>query len=420
MRRRTYLTMATAGVLTLAGCAAVEDDQEETDPGDNETDDDDEIDEIDEIDDADTGPETFDDFEDLNDWEAVAGSLEADTENYYTGSQSARLEIHDGDDGIMANIVLELEEPIDCTEENPGLAVQSENIEDPSIQLYDADGGRADFHCEVRPDMPFMRRNFGFAGANGEGVPDFSAIEEIQIAFYADEESTPEMWVDDLHFVPRSTTGAVLLQFDGGYETHHTIAQPVLEAYDLPATAFVPTGRIYEDDDWEEDRLSEEQLEELADAGWTIASNAAHGSDLTSLDDRDPEEEVTSAIEWLEDHDYDGAGYFAYPQGIYDESTYDIVAEHTDLAFAGRYGVQAQALDPHLCSRVVNPSFGDATEVLDRTAEFGGVTSLAYYRLEDDDVQDAFADSMEYLNDLREEGDLEVITPQEFEDEYVY
>ena len=416
MKRRTYL--ATAGILTLAGCVAVDDDPDENgsddDLDENGTDDGDE-DETDE-----TGPETFDDFENIDDWEAVAGSIEADTENYYTGSQSARLEIHEGEDEIMANIVLELEEPIDCTEQNPGLAVQSENIEDPSIQLYDADGGRADFHCEVRPDMPFMRRNFGFAGTNGEGVPDFSAIEEIQIAFYADEDSTPQMWVDDLHFVPRSNTGAVMLQFDGGYETHNTFAQPTLEAYDLPATAFLPTGRIYEDDDWEDDRLSEAQVEELAEAGWTIASNAAHGSDLTSLDDRDPEEEVTSAIEWLEEHDYDGAGYFSYPQGIYDESTYDIVTEHTDLAFTGRYGVQGQTLDPHLCSRVVNPSLGDATEILDRTAEFGGVTTLAYYRLEDDDVQDAFADSMEYLNDHVSEGNLEVITPQEFEDEYVY
>ncbi|MHC3436719.1 polysaccharide deacetylase family protein [Natrialbaceae archaeon A-gly3] len=407
MRRRTYLAMATAGVLSLAGCAAVEDDPEETDPGDDGTDD------------EDTSPETFDDFENIDDWEVVAGSLEADTDNYYTGSQSARLEIHEGEDEIMANIVLELEEPIDCTEQNPGLAVQSENIENPSIQLYDADGARADFHCEVRPDMPFMRRNFGFAGTNGEGMPDLSAIEEIQIAFYADEDSTPQMWVDDLHFVPRSNTGAVMLQFDGGYETHHTVAQPTLEAYDMPATAFVPTGRIYEDEEWEPDRLSEAQLEDLSEAGWTIGSNAAHGSDLTGLEDRDPEEEITAAREWLEDHDYDGAGYFSYPQGIYDESTYDLVAENHDLAFTGRYGVQGRTLEPHLCSRVVNPSLGEATEILDHTAAMGGVTTLAYFRLEED-TQDAFADTMEYLNDRVEDGDLEVITPQEFEDEHVY
>ena len=156
------------------------------------------------------------------------------------------------------------------------------------------------------------------------------------------------------------------------------------------------------------------------DAGWTIASNGANGQNLTNLSERTPEGEITNAIEWLEEHGYeDGARFFSYPVGAYDQISLETVEEHHDVAFAGRYPCQGRAVHPHLCNRVVNPSVAQAETVLDRTAEYGGVTTLAYYRIDSDD-RERLADTLSHLNVLVQRNEVRVITPEQFADEHVY
>ncbi|WP_255681847.1 polysaccharide deacetylase family protein [Natrinema sp. SYSU A 869] len=292
MKRRTYLGVAAAAV--LAGCSSTEEAEDESpENGSSEAGTDDE---------AESGDgaraNAFDDFENLDEWEERIGSLSADADRSYTGSQSARLEAEDGDDQVR--IVRELSEPRDLSGTRPGLAMATEEEADVVVQVIDEDGDRLEFRQRTHAGTPLVQCNFGISDIDGD--PDLSAVSEIQLLRWTGEDDKGSVWVDDLQFVDAPETGQVMLQFDGGYESDYTRALPILEEYDYPAVSFIMTGRIRDDDGDEGDHLVRDQLTALADAGWTIGSHSAHGADLTNLSaDRDPETEVGDAVEWLED-----------------------------------------------------------------------------------------------------------------------
>ena len=435
MKRRTYLTTATvtATGLVLAGCMGDEEVEEE--PGDDDDDVDDDVgddengdeeteeeeEETDEEEDDDETDSdlvgTFDDFETLEPWYDFIGAIEADTSRYYDGSQSALLTPSD-DDG-QVRVRRELDEPIDVSEVAPGLAMAADNGGTVLIQLQDSDGDYVEFSQGVRPEMPLVRHNFGLTRVRGE--PDLTEVTLLQIIRWFGDDAEGELWVDDFHFVPKPTTGKVMLQFHGGFETHYTEGLSILEAYDLPATVFVPTDRIRPDDPASGDRLTEAQVETLADAGWTIGSYSARGMFLDDAGPTELESDVVDPIDWLEEHGYeDGARFFAFPGMRYDQESYELVQEHYDLAFAGQSPSQGYAANPHLCSVASSPDPGEATALLDWTAELGGITTIPFYRLEESESIEALEETAAHLDELVSAGDLDVITPQEMADEYVY
>lgn len=400
MKRRTYLSAAAAAA--LAGCSS-------SGESDNEGPDD-------EQEGSDENGESiaFDDFENLDAWTAPLGSLSADESRAYAGSQSAKLE--SGSDNQF-RIVRELSEPTDLSGMRPSLAVSTEHEADIVIQLLDGDENRMAFRQQVHRGTPLVQTNFGVATVDGE--PDLSAVREVQLLRWTGDDDKGAVWVDDLRFVSAPDTGKVMLQFDSGYETDYTHALPILREYDYPAVSFITPSRIRDDERATGNHLLREQLDELADAGWTIASHSMHGLNLTSLSGRDPEAEILDAKEWLEEEGFeDGAKFFAYPQGMYNGETLELVSEHHELAFAGLYPAQGIATNPHLCSRVSGPDAGAAQSMLDLTAEVGGITSLAFGQL-DQGSRSALAETIGHLNELESAGDLEVIGPTEMAESYV-
>lgn len=414
MKRRTYL--ATAGALALAGCMSSEDSDDPTNSSDNSSDETDpdtesEGDSVDEPEDPEED-RTFDDFEDLSTWEVIMGSMSVEDGRSYEGSQSALLEASESDGQVR--ISRTFSEPIDCSDMTPGLAVATDMPVTPVIQLYDEDRGKAVYRQRLQGDIPFNRINFGLDYMQSD--PDLSEIVEVHIVLWTGDEAEGRMWADDLHFVPCPEAGKVMLHFPGGYESHHETVLPMLEEYDYPATAFVPTARIRDSADHEGSKMTRDQLDDLADAGWTIASQSAHGNSLTSLEGRSQEDELASAREWLEDNGYDGAGYLSYPSGSYDGETLDLAREYYDLAFVGDFAPQGYVTNPALCAQVSSPDADRARNVLDLTAEFGGISALSYYQLESTGDFEAM---LSHLSELVEAGELEVITPADLENEYL-
>ncbi|MFC4438198.1 MULTISPECIES: polysaccharide deacetylase family protein [Natrialbaceae] len=437
MDRRTYL--ATGAVVALAGCSELggPGEADDEDPEDDERNGDDTNGE----DESDDYPElagTFDDFEDLEPWVAFQdiGSIEADTERAYDGSQSARL-TPDAEGHVRVR--RELDDPIDITEVTPGLAMTAEDRGIVLIQLQDESGDYVEYSQQVLGDMPLARKNFGPTRVRGE--PDLENIivlqiirwfgsdeavageedEELEESDGAADDATDQMWVDDFHFVPNTNPGKVMIQFHGGYETHYTEAYPRIAETDYPATTFVPTGRLREDPAVEGDRLTHEQVGELADEGWTIGAQPANGLQLQTVESDRVEEVVTEPADWLADEGYDdGARFFAFPASQYTEESYEAVQDTYDLAFAGQSPCQGYAGNPHLCSTVPNPTPDEATELLEWTAEHGGITSIAFYQLEESDALGGLEATLDGLDEYVDSGDLEVITPAEMADEYVY
>ncbi|WP_255169501.1 polysaccharide deacetylase family protein [Natrononativus amylolyticus] len=415
MKRRTYL--ATAGALALAGCMSSEDSDDPTNSS-NDSDDGDDTEPDTGSDDGTDEPDdpeedhTFDDFEDLANWEVLMGSMSVDDSQSYEGSQCALLEASESDGQVR--ISRTFSESVDCSDMMPGLAIATDMPVTPVIQLYDEDRGKAVYRQRLQGDLPFERINFGIDYMQED--PDLSEIVEVHIVLWTGDEAEGRMWVDDLHFVPRPETGKVMLQFPGAYESHHETVLPMLEEHDYPATAFVPTARIRDSSDHDGSRLTRDQLDDLADAGWLIGSQSLHGNSLTSLEGRSQEDELADSRAWLEDNGYDGAGYLSYPSGAYDGETLDLAREHYDLAFVGDYAPQGYVTNPVLCAQVSSPDADRARHVLDITAEFGGITALSYYQLES---TDDFESMLSHLTELVEAGDLEVITPADVENEYV-
>ncbi len=439
MDRRSYLknsllagSLATGSVAALAGCADLSESEDtdtaEDDPDDSISDDesdDEEVEEEEESEDDPTDGEltgTFDDFEDLEPWSAFQdiGSIEESDEEVYEGSQSALLE---PDDEGQVRVRRSLDEPIDITNHAPGIAMAAETSSTVRIQLQDSDGDYVEFSQQVLDEMSTVRKNFGLTRVRGD--PDLENIIVLQIINWIDEDADDgQLWVDDFYFAPKTETGKVMLQFHGGYEGHYSEAYPILEAYDMTGTTFLPTDRVRADQAVDGDRLTEDQVAELAESGWTIGSHSSQGTPLSDVDspDGELESDITEPIDWLEDEGYDeGARFFAFPGSEYNDASYELVQENYDLAFAGRAPAQGYAANPHLCS--VTPSPDDPSEgreLLDWTADHGGITTIPFFALDDEEAVTTLEETVEYLDELVADGELEIITPAEMADQYVF
>lgn len=431
MKRRTYLTTASAFTITaVAGCMGDNDadEEENTDSANDETDDHDDDGTDSGGDESDENGEdeypdlvgTFDDFEDLDAWETIAGALDPDGERVFEGSQSARLSAAESEERVR--IRRELDEPIDVTGVVPGLALSTSRAANPIIQLHDGDGNYLQFQQHVREEHPFLRHNFGHTAVSGD--PDLSEITEIQIEQWSGDESEAEFWVDDLHFVPRVEEGRVMFQFQGGFESDYTHAFPVLEEYDLTGSTFVATSRIRASEAGDGDRLTQGQLEELVDAGWSLGTVGARGLHMSELGPDGIEENVLDPLEWFDENGYDDARYYAFTGGRYDEGMYNLVEENYDLGFAGRYRSQGWASNPYTITRISgdegqrNLDAEQMIDALDWTAEHGGITTIVFYEMDEEDAS-ALEEAAAHLAELQSAGDLELIAPDEIANEYV-
>lgn len=347
----------------------------------------------------------FDDFSDLSRWDVRDGSLAAADGRGSNGRSGAILRAGSDDDRAM--ISRSLAEPLDCSAVGPGLTVAANDPAVPTIQLFDTDGNRADFRRGLKGNRPPLRHAFGLTAV--AGPIDLSAVTRIRIAQWAGDRSHA-LGIDELFFVPRSSTGTVTIQFDDGYATDYTEALPILDRYGYPAVSFVNPVTIGDDG-----RLTVPRCSELRDAGWTIANHTHSHRRLEELSGAEQAAEIVRGKEWLLDHGFDrGARYFAYPFGQWDERTLEIVEKHHDLAFWSGRGVTGDVANPLLCPRVGEPTADTATELLDRAAACGGHVTLFYHELYGDQLTD-FERTVEHLHALESTGRVDVVTPADLE-----
>jgi hypothetical protein len=393
MKRRAILA---ATALTLGGCSSMAGfDSTTSDDGSTADGGRDAPDPIEE------GPGVFEDFEDLSKWSVLAGSMEADPDRAHTGSRSARVRAAESEERAM--IKREFETPRDLSTVWPALALAADRDTDVVVQLSDVDGDRYLFRAAVGSETPLAPRDLGVVDA--VGTPDMGAIDHVKLSVWAGEDRPLTIWCDDLRFVSRPETGIVSLQFDGGFETTMA-AREVLAEYELTATAFVPTDRV-----GDEGRLGLEQLQALADDGWTVAGQGSSGSDLTQRDREDQRADLEAAKTWLADHGFDdGSEYVAYPLGRTDETTIDLAGEYSRLAFASGYGAHGDLANPHLIPRTVHPSAEEAVGLLDRAAAVNGIATLAYREFDRDGLA-ALRDTAAHLAALESDGALDVVLP---------
>ena len=101
--------------------------------------------------------------------------------------------------------------------------------------------------------------------------------------------------------------------FDDGYESIYSKAFPIFQEYKLPASVFVITGKINK-----RDHLTLEQMKELTQEGWEIASHGVTHTPLTELTPEKIRYELETSKITLEKWGFQVSG-FASPFGRYNK-----------------------------------------------------------------------------------------------------
>jgi peptidoglycan/xylan/chitin deacetylase (PgdA/CDA1 family) len=148
----------------------------------------------------------------------------------------------------------------------------------------------------------------------------------------------------------------VSITFDDAYRSVLTVGVPILERYGFPATVFVPTKWIGARNGWDPpstlplDIMAAEELLELRDRGFEVASHGHAHIDLGAASPAEADQDVATSVRELTEILGSPPRHFAYPYGKSSQAARDAVARAGfQLAFTLDRG--APALSPHALPR---------------------------------------------------------------------
>lgn len=147
------------------------------------------------------------------------------------------------------------------------------------------------------------------------------------------------------------------LAFDDGLADNFTHALPILSELELPATVFVPTGRVAGALDTKGGTfpvMSWEELRTMRESGLVDVESHTHShAILPTCTDEGLDSELTRPLHEIERN----LGYrprlVAYPHGKHDERVRACAREHYEAGFATSGAVTDAAVDPFSIPRVM-------------------------------------------------------------------
>lgn len=121
---------------------------------------------------------------------------------------------------------------------------------------------------------------------------------------------------------------AVFLSFDDGYEDNYTNAFPILRQEGVKATFFIVSGSIGKDN-----RMTVEQLKEMASVGMCFGSHTVNHEELDKLSADQIKSEMNDS-KYVLQHDYGiKVESLAYPCGFQSEEVVKAAKENYEIAF---------------------------------------------------------------------------------------
>ncbi len=116
----------------------------------------------------------------------------------------------------------------------------------------------------------------------------------------------------------------IVLTFDDGHYDLATDVLPLLQKYQVPATAYIISGRVDKDSDF----LTLEQLHKITSSGhFEIGAHTVSHRALRGQPEKIQREEILASKEALEQELGISVVSFAYPDGSFDDQAKKIVAE---------------------------------------------------------------------------------------------
>jgi peptidoglycan/xylan/chitin deacetylase (PgdA/CDA1 family) len=116
--------------------------------------------------------------------------------------------------------------------------------------------------------------------------------------------------------------GLAAVTFDDGMRNNHEVAWPILAEYAIPATVYVTIGFIDGSSPWigaggDGAMMSEDQLRELAAAGWELGAHTMTHPDMSKLGYEQCLAEIRDSAHGLQRISGGAVETFAYPFGRY-------------------------------------------------------------------------------------------------------
>lgn len=162
----------------------------------------------------------------------------------------------------------------------------------------------------------------------------------------------------------------VLITFDDGYREIAETAAPIMARHGLTGTAYVITDRILADPAAAPLWMTEDQLRDLAAAGWDIGSHTVTHRELSLVDEATALRELRASRFRLERILGRPVQWFCYPVGKYDTASEGLVRRAGYvLAVTTDEGTLQRADQPLLLQRV---RVSDDTGVAGLRARLGG------------------------------------------------
>lgn len=142
----------------------------------------------------------------------------------------------------------------------------------------------------------------------------------------------------------------IVCTFDDGYKGLIDFAMPILDEYGFTATVFVCTGLIGKNNRWNNkdshlrEHLNMNELKNLNNHGWEIASHGVSHYNLLKLTGEELEIELQQSKDFIINHFGEFSSY-AYPYGAFNDYIKSCVARHYQYAFSVNKGGTSLCVD---------------------------------------------------------------------------
>jgi peptidoglycan/xylan/chitin deacetylase (PgdA/CDA1 family) len=354
-------------------------------------------------------------------WEAWDSEITVDEETSMTGTASLRVEA-DTDSPRVASIY-RFASPQDFSGRYPvcGLRWMSDTggreLDNRSLNIHLMDDRDRTVDFTHWCLMQFVREGAWQRIAptlNANSVDpefDFGAVVQIDVYHYTGGEYAAGFWIDDIRF-PRSDRerGAVMIQFDDSSPTVYETAYPIMERHGIPGTFNVISRRVGPDGS-----VSVQQLDEMADDGWTIAAHPQYERSLPSMDGEEIQRVIRRETRFLDEHGFDST-VMAWPYNEWSARSVEIASEYIDLAFGGGNGPHVNPPAPG--TELVYPRVNDKSgpdgktslpwNAIEQAIERDGLACLTFHRVNEERTSESvFEDLIERISS----SPLDVLTP---------
>lgn len=347
-------------------------------------------------------------FEDLSYWTAHAGvEVQGDSNEVYEGSQSARIE------GRSGTIERGFQVPIDLSNLDVSLAMKVDGPVPTNLRMIFTDTGGNQTQLiqglHGRHPSGWIRINPSINSA----AADMSGIERLIITLDGGGENK-KYWVDDLRFHDKAAdTGQVMFSFDFITRSIYETAYPIMKQRGIVGCAAVPTDNV-----GNADRLSWDELKEMQNDGWELASMTNDWESLFGQDKDLQRRRMERALAQFEDNGLDKPAALMYPRGFCDDSSVELARELHDIAFirfneTERGLSQSAIMGPQFVNRS-RPNTPDAVaNQMQPVSNYRGLYTIAHNQVgpNAENSESEFRQMVDHVKNAVDQNQVEIVTP---------